>query len=119
MAENGDDSLSVDITALERGGVNIKHLGVLTSTIFGDLFNVTNKYGRHLGGDPGSDMDKALQANYYPASDASLVFLRGLKDLVDTHGGNTINLGNLFSNVNTTTTTEAGGDGPTTTGHRH
>lgn len=113
-----DDSLSVDTEALERGGVNIKHLGIVTSTVFGDLFNVTNKWGRRLGGDPGSDIDKALVINYYPAADASLSFLRGLKDLVTNNGDTTSFLGKHFNNVNTTTTTEAGGEGPTT-GHRH
>jgi hypothetical protein len=107
---SGDGTFSVDIEALERGGVNIKHLATLAATIYGDLFNVTDKYGHNLGGN--GDVGKSFETNYYPGADASLQFLRDLKDLVDTHGGKTIDLGNLFGNVDETTTDQANG------GHR-
>jgi|tagenome__1003787_1003787.scaffolds.fasta_scaffold20858230_3 hypothetical protein len=109
----GQDRFSADIAALERGGVNIKHLATLAASIYGDLFNVTDKYGKNLGGN--GDIGKSLEKNYYPSADASLRFLKDLKDLVDTHGGKTIALGGLFGDVNTTATGEAGNY----TGHRH
>lgn len=104
---SGDGTFSVDIEALERGGVNVKHLATLAATIYGDLFNVTSKYGHELGGN--GDIGKSFEANYYPGADASLQFLRDLKDLVDAHGGKIIDLGVFFGNVDETTTNEAGG----------
>src|SRR4051794_14759514 len=109
----GQDRFSADIAALERGGVNIKHLATLAESIYGDLFNVTDKYGKSLGGN--GDIGNALEKNYYPSADASLQFLKDLKDLVDTHGGKTSELGSLFGHVDTTATGEAG----SITGHRH
>jgi hypothetical protein len=106
-------NFSVDVPALERGGVHIKDMGTLAARIYGDLFAVTSKYGRTLGGN--GDVGKSFEANYYPAAEGSLAFLRDLKDLVDTHGSKTIRLGALFGDVNDTTITEAGGG----TGHRH
>jgi hypothetical protein len=102
----GDDSFAVDIAALERGGVNIKHLATVAASIYGDLFNVTGKYGRGLGGN--GDIRASLDTNYFPSADASLRFLKDLKDLVDAHGGKTIELGDLFGDVNDTATDQAG-----------
>jgi hypothetical protein len=110
MADD-DGTFSVDIDALERGGVNVKHLASLAASIYGDLFNLTDKYGHTLGGN--GDVGKSFETNYYPGADASLQFLRDLKDLVDTHGGKVIDLGGLFGNVDDTTIDESHG------GHRH
>jgi hypothetical protein len=107
MADDG--TLSVDVEELRRGGVNIDHLATLAATIYGDLHRVTSKYGRRLGGT--GDTQKSFEANYYPAAEASEDFLRGLADLVDTHGGKTIELGDLFGGVNDTTISQAGGSG--------
>ncbi|GLY83557.1 hypothetical protein [Actinoallomurus iriomotensis] len=107
MADDG--TFSVDIEELRRGGVDIEHLATLAATIYGDLHNVTSKYGRRLGGN--GDTQKAFEANYYPAAEDSEGFLRDLKDLVDTHGGKTILLGGLFGDVNDTTITESGSGG--------
>jgi hypothetical protein len=108
MADNGDpDSFSVDIEALERGGVNIRHLAEIAGSIYGTLFSVTDKYGKDLGGN--GDVGKSFATNYWPGAEASLQFLRDLKDLVDTHGEKTIDLGHYFDDVDETTTNEANG----------
>lgn len=107
MADDG--TFSVDIEALRRGGVDIEHLSTLIRSIDGDLRNITRKYGRRLGGN--GDTQKAFEANYYPAAEESENFLLGIVNLVDTHGGKTIELGDLFGDVDDTTTTEAGGHG--------
>lgn len=104
MAES-DGVFGADIPAVREGGQKFKHLSTLALTIFGDLHNTTSKYP-DLGGN--GDIGKAFTTNYYPAADASLKFLSGVKDLVDTHGGKTLNLGTLLGDVHTTTTTEAG-----------
>jgi hypothetical protein len=105
-------NFSVDIDALEKGGVHIKDMATLAASIYGELFAVTSKYGRTLGGN--GDVGKSFETNYYPAEEGSLGFLRDLKDLVDTHGSKTIELGGFFGDVDDTAVTEAGG-----TGHRH
>lgn len=101
-----DGTLSVDIDALERGGVRIKDLGTVAASVYGNLSAVTDRYGHQLGGNGsvGNSFKK-----YYPAADAALEFLKGLKDLVDTHGSKTIDLGALFDDVNNAATGEAGG----------
>jgi hypothetical protein len=109
---SGEDEFSVDIAALERGGVNIKHLATLVSSIYGDVFNTTNEHGRTMAGD--GKIAESLEP-YFQSAAESLKFLKGLNDLVDTHGGKTIELGDLFGDVNNTATGEAGGN----TGHRH
>ncbi len=106
-------TFSVDIEELERGGVRIKDLATTASSIYGDLFRLTDKYGHTLGGN--GDIGKSFEVNYYPSADASLDFLRDLKDLVDAHGSKTLSLGGLFGGVNATATDEAS----TPTVHRH
>ena len=102
---------SVDIAALERGGVNIKNLATVASSIYGDLYNLTSKYGRKLGGN--GDVGKSFETNYYPGAEASLRFLKDLADLVDAHGGKVLNLGGFFGDVDSTATDQAN------SGHRH
>jgi hypothetical protein len=107
-----DGEFSVDIDALERGGVNIRRLAEIAGNIFADLDHVTGKYGRNLGGN--GDVGESFAKNYWPGADASLQFLSDLKDLVDTHGGKTLDLGHYFDDVDVTTTDQANG-----TPHRH
>jgi hypothetical protein len=106
----GDDgTLSVDVDALERGGVRIKDLGSLAAETYGTLSAVTGRYGTRLGGD--GPIGNSINKNYSPAAESALEFLKGLKDLVDAHGSKTIDLGALFDDVNNAATDEAGQSG--------
>ncbi|HEY0537483.1 MAG TPA: hypothetical protein VGD53_03900 [Actinoallomurus sp.] len=107
MADDG--TLSVDVGALQRGGVRIKELGDLASNIHGSLSGVTDRYGHELGGD--GPVGNSFNASYYPAANAALEFLNGLKDLVGIHGSKTSGLGALFNDVNGAATNEAGRSG--------
>jgi hypothetical protein len=104
-----DGTLSVDVDALERGGVRITDLGGIAASIYGTVSAVTDRYGDKLGGD--GPIGNSINKNYTPAADAALEFLKGLKDLVDAHGSKTIDLGTLFNDVNTAATDEAGQSG--------
>jgi hypothetical protein len=103
MADDG--TLSVDIDALERGGVRLQELGAAWKKIHGALSAIQD--GHQLGGD--GPIGNSFNASYYPAADAAMEFVNGLGDLVDTHGGKTKDLGTLFDDVNTATIGEAGG----------
>jgi hypothetical protein len=105
MADDG--TLSVDIDSLQRGGVRLQELGAAWKKIHGALSAVQDEYGHQLGGD--GPIGNSFNASYYPGADAAMEFLDGLGDLVDTHGGKTKDLGDLFNDVNTATTEEAGG----------
>jgi hypothetical protein len=110
MADD-EGPFSVDIEGLERGGVHLRDISNVAAGIFGDLHNITHKYGRNLGGN--GDVGKSFDQSYWPGADASETFLRDLRDLVDIHGSKTLLLGSFFGDVDDTASIEAGG-----TGHR-
>ena len=100
-----DDTLSVPVEDLKRGGVRLEELGASWRNIYGTLSAKKDQYGDRLGGDGpiGAEFNK----NYYPAADALMKVFKGIGDLVDTHGGKTKDLGALFEDVNNATTDEA------------
>jgi uncharacterized protein YukE len=103
-----DGDLSVDFDDLERGGARIK--GAASSTAHSKSYMEANifQYGRSLGGNGSVG---ASFEQYYQAADAARQFVDGLAELLDTHGSKTKDLGDLFSQVNDATITEAGGEG--------
>jgi hypothetical protein len=70
----------------------------------------------NLGGN--GQIGKAFNDTYYPAAKASAKFLNGLGTLLDLHGEKTVNLTNLFGDMNDTATTVAGSE-PDVGGSHH
>jgi hypothetical protein len=102
MADSEDpNTLSVSIDDLERGGVNLKHIAETVASIHASLQNLID--GVKLGDD---QISQLILQNYKPSEKAGLDFLKGLGDLIDSHGGKTIDLSKIFNDVNTTTVDE-------------
>jgi hypothetical protein len=92
-----DKEFSVDVDELERGGVNFAHVAEIATRIHSHVVAILAQYP-----DPGGDGDvgKSFAANYTPAAAQSVKFLKSLKELIDTHGGKTLDLSAVFGNVN-------------------
>jgi hypothetical protein len=92
-----DKDLSVDVDALERGGVNFGHVVEVANRIHSHVTAILAQYPNPGGDGPVGD---SFAANYTPAAAQSVKFLKSLKELVDTHGGKTLDLSVVFGNVN-------------------
>jgi hypothetical protein len=92
-----DDDFSVDLDELERGGVNLSHVAEVAIRIHSHVTTILAQYP-----DPGGDGDvgKSFAVNYTPAAAQSVKFLKSLKELIDTHGGKTLDMSAVFGNVN-------------------
>jgi hypothetical protein len=100
MADS-DESLSVNIDDLQKGGVNLKYMAEIAASIHNDLKNKIA--GLTLGDD---QISQLIMQNYKPGEKASLEFLDNLRALIDGHGGETIDLSKIFNDVNTDTVNE-------------
>ncbi len=108
MAGSDDDILSVDIEELERGGVHLTDIAHIAVRIYNDVNNAVTQFP-HPGGD--GDIGDSVRKNYEPSAQASLEFLKNVKELLGGHGSQTLDLSGLFGDVNDVTTIDAGGHG--------
>jgi hypothetical protein len=103
MADSEDPgALSVNVDDLKRGGVYLDQIAEVAKKIHDDLQNMVNS-GLTLGDD---QISQLILQNYKPSEKTSLEFLKNLTELIDAHGGKTIDLSKIFNDVNTTTVDE-------------
>jgi hypothetical protein len=114
MPDDNGNVFSADPDEVKLGGLNLGHISTVATSIYQDLSNEITKYP-NLGGDGSDDISKSLKLNYEEPAKDCLSFVRDLADLVETHGGKTVQLGDLFDDVNTTSSDQAGG----IHGHKH
>ena len=108
MPDDDGNVFSADPDEVKLGGLNLGHISTVATSIFQDLSNEITKYP-HLGGDGSDDISKSLKANYEEPAKDCLSFVRDLAELLETHGDKTTALGDLFDDVNTTSTEQSGG----------
>jgi hypothetical protein len=109
MPDDDDGNVfSADINGVKLGGLNLGHIGTVATSIYQDLSNEITKYP-HLGGDGSDDISKSLKLNYEEPAKDCLSFVRDLSELIENHGGKTFQLGDLFDDMNTNSTDQAGG----------
>ena len=104
---------SADIPEVLNGAPKIEHFSKIMGDIYANLFNTLQQ--NPLDETGGDDISKSLLANYDPAKEALMEFLKNLKDLSEGHSELLQSLGNLFEGMNLDNTNEAGG----LPGHRH
>ena len=107
MADTGD-VFAADIDALNHYKNDLEQLKTIIATLRGDLVHILEKYD-DLGGN--GDIGKSFDVNYTPNANDAVEFLNGLNEKMNGDFTKVSGLPDLFSDVNTSSTYQAGGPG--------
>jgi hypothetical protein len=107
MADNGD-VFAADIDALNRYKGDLEQLRTIIASITDGVVPLLAKYP-DLGGN--GDIGKSFDKNYTPNAKDAVEFLNGLNEKMNGDFTKTSGLPDLFDDVNTSSTNQAGGPG--------